>query len=124
MGLVELLPGNRIRPRVARNFAWLPDGPIHRYFVDHVQSAFLSGAFLPDRDLHRFAWGMLSAESAALMREQMSELMARFDELTRGDEIRSDHAGSTSGSCLLVALREWEPDGFRAMRRSGSAASR
>ena len=27
MGLIELLPGNRIRLRIARNFAWLPDGP-------------------------------------------------------------------------------------------------
>ena len=44
MGLIELLPGNRIKLRVARNFAWLPDGPIHRYFVDHVQNAFLSVA--------------------------------------------------------------------------------
>ena len=118
MGLIELMPGNRIKLRIARNFAWLPNGPIHRYFVDHVQSAFLSGAFIPDRDLHRFAWGMLSAESATVLREKMVELMEAFDELTRGDEVRPSQEGRTSGGCLLVALRQWEPAGFRAMRRS------
>ena len=117
MGLIELLPGNRIKLRVARNFAWLPNGPIHRYFVDNVQGAFLSGTFVPEQDLHRFAWGMLSIESMAILRSKMAELMETFDELTRGDEIRPTQEGRTLGSCLLVALREWEPAGFRAMRR-------
>lgn len=122
MGLIELMPGNRIKLRVVRNFAWLPNGPIHRYFVDRVQSAFLSGRFVPDHDLHRFAWGMLSAESATVLRAKMMELMDTFDELTRGDEVRPSQEGRTSGSCLLVALRQWEPAGFRAMRRTDRAA--
>lgn len=117
MGLIELLPGNRIKPRVARSFAWLPHGPIHRYFIEHVQSAFLSGTFEPERDLHRFAWGMLSAESAAALRAKLVELVEMFDALTRGDEVRPVEEDQTKGSCLLVALREWEPAGFQALRR-------
>ena len=119
MGLIELLPDNRIRLRITRNFAWLPDGPIHRYFVARVQSEFLSGAFVPERDLHRFSWGMLSAESASLLRAKIAELIETFDDLTRGDEIRADDAAS--GTCLLVALRQWEPTAFRTMRRSDPA---
>ena len=122
MGLIELLPGNRIKLRVARNFAWIPDGPIHRHFVEHVQNAFLAGTFVPDKDLHRFAWGMLSIESAAVLRAKMAELMETFDELTRGDEIRPAQEARTMGSCLLVALRQWEPAGFRAMRRDAAPA--
>ena len=118
MGLIELQPGNRIKLRIARDFAWLPDGPIHRYFVDRVQNEFLSGAFVPEQDLHRFAWGMLSPASAAELRSKMAELMEAFHERTRGDEIRPHLASRASGSCLLVALRQWEPAGFRAMRRS------
>ena len=121
MSLVELLPGNRIRLRVARNFSWLPDGPIHRYFIEHVQNSFLAGAFVPDRDLHRFAWGMLSVESASVLRAKMAELVETFDELTRGDEIRPGGENRAHGSCLLVALREWEPAGFQAMRRTGAS---
>ena len=122
MGLIELLPGNRIRLLIARNFCWLTDGPIHRYFIEHVQNAFLSGPFLPNKDLHRFAWGMLSVESAAVLRAKMAELMETFDELTRGDEIRPVEPDATHGCCLLVALREWEPAGFRAMRRADESA--
>lgn len=116
MGLIELLPGNRIRLRISRSFAWLPDGPIHRYFVERVQSEFLSGAFAPDRDLHRFAWGMISPESAVVLRTKMAELVETFDDLTRGDEVRPDDAAR--GTCLLVALRQWQPAGFEAMRRA------
>ena len=115
MELVELLPGNRIRLRIDRNFAWLPDGPIHRFFVDRLQSEFLAGAFQPERDVHRVAWGMLSAESAAALRGRIAELTEAFDELTRGDEVRADSAAR--GTCLLVALREWEPSPFRALLR-------
>ena len=119
MGLIELLPGNRIRLRIARNFAWLPDGPIHHFFVDRLQGEFLSGAFDAERDMHRVAWGMLSAESAATLRAQMGGLVDAFDELTRGDEVRADTGAR--GTCLLVALREWEPSPFRAMRRGTEA---
>ena len=45
MGLIELLPGNRIKLRVARNFAWLPGGPIHRYFRGPRAERLLVGSF-------------------------------------------------------------------------------
>jgi hypothetical protein len=32
MGLIELRPGNRVRSKVARDFDWLPDGPIGHFF--------------------------------------------------------------------------------------------
>ena len=115
MGLIELLPGNRVKLRIARNFAWLPDGPIHRYFVEYVQTELLSGRFVPGRDMHRFGWGLLTAESAAALRAKMATLMEAFDDLTRHDEVASDE--EASGTCLLVALREWEPARFQAMRR-------
>ncbi|MCY3606748.1 MAG: helix-turn-helix domain-containing protein [Gammaproteobacteria bacterium] len=119
IGLIELLPAKRIRLRVARNFAWLPGGPIHRYFVDRVQGEFLSGEFDPDRDLHRFSWGMLSDPSAAQLRAKITELMDAFDELTRRDEVRADAA--TGGTCFLVALRRWEPTAFQSFRHSNLA---
>ena len=74
-----------------------------------------AGAFQPERDVHRVAWGMLSADSASTLRGRIAELTDAFDELTGGDEVRADSAAR--GTCLLVALREWEPSPFRAMRR-------
>ena len=118
IGLIELLPAKRIRLRVARNFAWLPGGPIHRYFVDRVQGEFLSGEFEPERDLHRFSWGMLSDPSSAQLRAKIAEVMDAFDDLTRRDEVRADAA---AGTCFLVALRRWEPTAFRSFRHSNLA---
>ena len=115
LGFLELLPGNRIKLRVARNFAWLPNGPIQQYFVRNVQGDFLAGEFQPGRDVHRFSWGMLSAESTALLRERIAALIETFDDRSRSDEVRRQD--SQSGTCLLVALRDWEPTGFQAMRR-------
>ena len=61
-----------------------------------------------------------SSRTAAALRRKMAELMESFDELTRGDEMRPTGQAHTRGSCLLVALREWEPNGFRALRRTGA----
>ena len=119
MGLIELLPAKRIRLRIARNFAWIPGGPIHRYFVDRVQGEFLCGEFDPARDLHRFSWGMLSDASAAQLRAKIAEVMDEFDDLTRRDEVRAEAA--PAGTCFLVALRRWEPTAFQTFRRSNLA---
>lgn len=116
MGLIELLPGNRIKLRIDRDFAWLLDGPIFRYFVDHVQTELLSGQFKPRRDLHRFAWGLLTAESARSLHAKVEDLVEAFNDSTHVDEMLPDQ-DETKGTCLLVALREWEPASFRAMRR-------
>src|SRR5690554_2637440 len=40
MGLVELLPGNRIKLLVSHDFAWQPRGPIQRFFKREVRKVF------------------------------------------------------------------------------------
>ena len=117
MGLIELLPGNRVKLLVRRNFAWLPDGPIERYFVRHVQGELLAGPFAPGRDARRFAWGLLTPDSMARLRGKIDDLLQEFDDLSRGDEVRPGGAGGATAVCLLAALRDWEPENFRALRR-------
>ncbi len=39
--IIDLLPDNRIKVRVARNFSWLPDGPIQRHFGGAGTNGFL-----------------------------------------------------------------------------------
>jgi transcriptional regulator with XRE-family HTH domain len=43
--IIELQPGNRIRPLISRTFAWRPDGPIQRYFRARVEAEYLSSRF-------------------------------------------------------------------------------
>lgn len=114
LGLIELLPGNRIRLLVERNFSWLPQGPIHQFFVRQFQDQFLSGSFDAENELHEFRWGMIATEHAATITEGIRDLMAGFTEQTHSDELRP--RGDTRGMCLLAAFKEWEPQEFEALR--------
>ncbi|MEM8766274.1 MAG: transcriptional regulator, partial [Pseudomonadota bacterium] len=114
LGLIELLPGNRVRLRTTRSFNWLPNGPIHRYFSKNHQGPFLRGTFSGNSEVYQFRFGMMSEESAAELTRQIGSLLERFLTLSRRDEVRP--RGEGAGTCLLVAMREWEPDAFAALK--------
>jgi len=124
MGFLELLPHNRIRMRVSRNFRWIADGPIQRWF--RTQAAdFLGGRFDGEREALALTIGMLTPGSAA----QVARLARQLgEELTR-----LHHQPATAPPAerhlltLLVAARSWEPPALRALRRAapgGTAAVR
>lgn len=113
--LIALMPGNRIRLNVARDFDWLSDGPIRRYFRTQGLADFLDGAFdRPDETL-AFTHGMLTESALAAMQVELRRLRARFAELH--EESLAAPLPKRRGSGLLLALREWEPAGFTALRR-------
>jgi transcriptional regulator with XRE-family HTH domain len=113
--LIALMPGNRIRLNVARDFDWLPDGPIRSYFRTQGLADFLDGTFeRPDETL-AFTHGMLTESALAAMQVELRRLRARFAELH--DESLASPLPKRRGSGLLLALREWEPAGFTALRR-------
>lgn len=60
MGLIELLPGDRVRPLVARDFDWLPEGPIRRYFMDHALGDFLGSRFGDAEETLEFVHGLIA----------------------------------------------------------------
>src|SRR5262245_6595463 len=45
IGFIRLLPNNRIRLLVSRDFSWLPDGPIQRFFKQHAHGDFVQSRF-------------------------------------------------------------------------------
>ncbi|MDI9682968.1 hypothetical protein QM334_40580, partial [Burkholderia cenocepacia] len=66
MNVIALLPGDRIRVRVARDFDWLPGGPIRRYFHAHVLDDFLGSRFDGPGETMTFLQGMLTDAAAAV----------------------------------------------------------
>jgi transcriptional regulator with XRE-family HTH domain len=117
MRLIDLLPGNRIRVNVARDFDWLPDGPIRRYFRARGEADFLAERFARDDETLFFAHGMLTAEAIAQFQTQLRQLRKRFAALH--DESQDAPIGTRRGMGLLLAMREWEPPDFAAQRRPG-----
>ncbi|WP_026354322.1 helix-turn-helix domain-containing protein [Massilia niastensis] len=113
--LITLLPGNRIRLNVARDFDWLADGPIRRYFREQGMHEFLDGGFDQQGESLDFAHGMLTESAQAKLRAELRQLRARFAQLH--EESLAAPLAQRRGSGLLLALREWEPAAFGALRR-------
>lgn len=117
LGLIELLPGERIRLNLARDFDWLPGGPIRRFFREHGEPDFLDAAFGDAGETHVFLHGMLSADARAAFLTQIQQLRQRFD--ASHEDSRAAPTRRSVG--LLLAMREWEPPDFVALRRGESS---
>lgn len=120
MGLIALLPGDRIRLKVARDFDWLPDGPIRRYVIARNLADYVDCRFDAEGERMALAFGMLGAAAQADLQLELRRLARRVSEL---------HAASAAlpraqkqGVAVLLALRNWEPKVFAALRRGASAS--
>ncbi len=113
--IIELLPNNRIKVLVARNFAWLPDGPIQRHFGAQVRTDFFQTRFDGKGERMAFVSGMLSRTSNAVIQHHIRRLCAELSELHNQD-IELPLA-ERFGTSLLVALRPWSPAIFKKLQR-------
>lgn len=116
MGLIELMPGNRIRLRVARDFDWLSEGPIRQFFRAQGQDDFLGGTFAGPGESMAFVHGMFTEAAFAQLQPELQRLRRRFAELH--EESLTAPLGRREGaSLLLAARRSWEPPAFAKLRR-------
>ena len=115
MGLIELLPGNRVRVKVARDFDWLPGGPIRRFFREQGEQDFLEGGFDAAAESLSFVQGMLTDPARAQLDLELRRLRSRFSALH--DECVASPLERKHGVGLLLATRPWEPRAFKALRR-------
>ena len=121
MRLIDLLPGNRIRINVTRDFDWLPCGPIAHFFASRGRDDFLSGAFNADDESVFFVHGMLTPDTRRQFIAQLRKLRKQFASLH--DESIEAAIGERHGTAMLLAMREWEPPDFVRLRRPQSTAS-
>ena len=122
MGLIELLPGDRIRPRVARDFDWISDGPIRRYFTEHALEDFLGSRFSERDETLEFAQGLVTESGLAQLRQELRRLRARMAALH--EESYAAPLAQRRGIGLMLALRRWEPKEFKHLRRTPELSQR
>jgi len=116
MGLIRLKPGNRIQPLVAREFDWLPGGPIRQYFSQRGLPDFMDSEFdAPDESMS-FVHGMLTKGAIDQLNDELSRLRAKFAALH--DQSSSAPLSERRGTALVLAMRVWEPHAFRKLRRT------
>jgi transcriptional regulator with XRE-family HTH domain len=113
--LITLLPGNRVRLNVARDFDWLPHGPIRAYFQEQGLGDFLAGDFARDDEVLAFSHAMLTGPAMTRMRTEIRRLRQRFSELH--EESLTAPLFRRTGTGLLLAMREWEIEAFTQLRR-------
>ena len=60
LGVIELKPLNRYRLLLDKTFRWLPDGPLMRYFRQHVVTDYFDGGFDSDGEMLMLVHGSIS----------------------------------------------------------------
>jgi transcriptional regulator with XRE-family HTH domain len=113
--IIDLLPGNRIRLNVARDFDWLPCGPIRQYFQSKGINDFLKSEFAHEDETLTFVHGMFTDQALAQILEEMRRLRLKFAELH--EQSLAAPLSKRRGLGLLLAMRGWEPADFSKLRR-------
>lgn len=115
IGLIELLPGNRVRLAIERDFSWRAGGPIQRFFDRQVQAEFLRADFSGPGDCRLVVNGMLSEQANAELQRRLRCLAADFNQAHLDD--LQHPLDQRAGTTLMLALRPWEPSVFEQLRR-------
>lgn len=119
--IIDLLPGNRIKVRLARNFNWRQGGPIQQFFEARVQSQFFHSSFLGSDELRVMVHGMVSTASNRLIQQRIKKLAEEFDALVEED--RKLGLDLRRGTTFVMAIRPWELDIFTELRRKSTDAA-
>jgi len=119
IGIIRLLPGNRIRLLLSRAFSWLPDGPMQTYFRAQAQDEYLRERFDRSDEMMLFLSGHLSRKSTATLIARLKRVAHELGDLHR-DDARLGFA-EKKGVSMLLALRPWEFTAFSELRRDAGA---
>lgn len=113
--LIVLLPGNRVRLNVARDFDWRVRGPIRRFFREQGLHDFMGSDFAQDNEMMAFSHAMLTDAAIAKVLGELRKLRQRFAELH--EESLTAPLARRRGCGMLLAMRAWEIAAFGELRR-------
>lgn len=113
--LLELKPNNQIKLKISPNFHWIENGPIQRFFEQHIQQDFWQSQFNGPGEIRLLANGMLSKESNEQMQIHINKLKQQFMRFSEQDKnLKMEHR---HGTTMLVGMRPWELKLFENLRR-------
>ena len=119
--VIDLLPNNRIKLRIAEDFSWLPDGPIERFFETTLQNPFLKSHFKGKNEQRLFLHGLVSDSSIQQLTNKMRSLAKEFSEILRQDSSLSLDQRHPVG--FILAMRPWDEELDRIITNSTSKKS-
>lgn len=114
--LIDLLPGNRIRRRVAANFRWRPGGPIQRFFQQYIATEFFQSHFDQDNEKLVVLNGLLSQAGNAEWQQIMQRLATEFHALCERESGLPIY--QRFGTTSVLAVRQWQSTLFKDLARA------
>lgn len=102
LGLVELLPHDRVKLRVPKTLRLRRDGPIRRAHGKTVVATFIQADFDEVGGLFRFEVRELSEASVALLQRRIERLAAEFNEMAELDSYLPSDRRTTIGMALGI----------------------
>lgn len=113
--IIDLLPKNRIKLKVAPNFRWIENGPIQKFFQERIAKEFFNTRFQGEGEQLIVLNGMLSQASGAEYIRKMKRLANEFETLNLEDAGMAfdDRKGAT----VILAMRGWDYGLFKPMIR-------
>ncbi len=102
LGLVDLLPHDKVRLRIPKSVRLRQDGPISRAHGKSVVTTFISADFEQSGGLFRFEVRELSKASTALLVRRLERLAAEFNEIAELDSYLPSGERETIGMALGI----------------------
>jgi DNA-binding Xre family transcriptional regulator len=115
IGIIELRALNRYRLKLAKTFRWRPHGPVMDYFRDKAMLNYFSGGFNGTGEGLLLVHGSISRSLAPSFMERMQRVAQDFAQQHQADQKLGDK--DREGYTLLLAMRRWEFEAFRLLRR-------
>ena len=120
IGIIELLPNNRIRLKIARTFSWIPNGPIQQTFKNHAQE-FFDSAFAGAGETMLLLNGRLSRTAQLALVDRLKRVAREFSAQHIDDSALP--LAERPPVSLLLACRPWTPALWRPFERGQTRAS-
>lgn len=106
IGIIQLLPHNKIKLLISPNFSWIENGPFERFFREHVGQEYFNSSFLGEHQCLRVLNGALSNASAAEFQQKLLRLAHEFSEIVRQESTWP--LENRNGVTLVMAMRNWD----------------
>ena len=113
---LQLLPNNRIKLLVSRTFTWRPNGPILQYVKATGAEDYFRSYFDGPGEHVTLINALLSPASSAQIINRLKRIGRDFAEMHNDD--KQLPLGERRPASLLLAIRPWEPEAFKQLRRT------
>lgn len=112
MGFLDLMPHNRYRLRVAREFSWIVDGPIMR-MVKSMAGDYFNHLFEGEGEILKIINVRISRHAAHRLRARLEQITQEYADQVAIDANLPLHERPPLSIC--IAARRWVPEQMQAL---------